>query len=90
MKQFIFYSDPGHGWLEVPRVLLHDLGIEEKVSAYSYQRLCYVFLEEDCDYSLFTKAMKQAGIQFEVTEVNEARGDSWIRSLAPYGAEVLT
>jgi hypothetical protein len=89
VKQFIFYSDPGHGWLQVPRALLHDLGIEGKVSAYSYQRIDDVFLEEDCDYSLFAKAMKEAGIQFDVTEVNEARSDSWVRSLPHYQVEEM-
>ena len=87
MKHFIFYSDPGHGWLMVPRALLDQLGISGKVSAYSYQRVDDVFLEEDCDYSLFDKAMKEAGMQFEVTEVNEPRSDSWVRSLAPYQFE---
>ena len=87
MKQFIFYSDPGHGWLQVPRSLLRELGIEGQVSPYSYQRLDDAFLEEDCDYSLFAKAMKEAGIQFEVTEVNEPRRDSWVRSLPNYQVE---
>lgn len=87
MKQFIFYSDPGHGWLQVPRSLLRELGIEGQVSPYSYQRLDDAFLEEDCDYSLFAKAMKEAGIQFEVTEVNEPRRDSWVRSLPSYQVE---
>lgn len=89
MKQFIFYSDPSHGWLQVPRGLLRQLGIEDKVSGYSYQRLGDVFLEEDCDYSLFARAMKEAGIQFEVTEVNESRSDSWVRSLPHYQVEEM-
>jgi hypothetical protein len=89
VKQFIFYSDPGHGWLQVPRGLLRQLGIEDKVSGYSYQRLGDVFLEEDCDYSLFMRAMKEAGMPFDVTEVNEARSDSWVRSLPHYQVEEM-
>lgn len=86
MKHFIFYSDPGHGWLMVPRALLDQLGISGKVSAYSYQRLDDVFLEEDCDYSLFSKAMKKAGIQFD-WKLSVTESDSWVRSLAPYKFE---
>lgn len=82
--KFIFYSDPGHGWLHVPRSLINDLGIADKVSSYSYQRVDDVFLEEDCDYSLFAQAMEKAGMKFEVNEINEPRRDSWVRSLAPY------
>jgi hypothetical protein len=89
VKQFIFYSDPGHGWLQVPRQLLHDLGIADKVSAYSYQRMADVFLEEDCDYSIFARAMEEAGMAFEVTQVNEPHRDSFVRSLPSYRAEVV-
>ena len=32
------YNDPGHGWASVPMSLLVDLGIDNKVSTYSYQR----------------------------------------------------
>lgn len=35
--KFQFYADPGHGWVEVKRELLKELGIEDKISSYSYQ-----------------------------------------------------
>jgi len=85
--EFYFYTDPGHGWLEVPRALLHDLGIAEKISEYSYQRGDSVFLEEDCDYFLFYQAMKTAGKEYKTVDVNQARGDSFVRSLARYQVE---
>lgn len=50
-----FYSDPGHGWLAVKRQRLIDLGILDKISSYSYQRGATVYLEEDCDASLYLK-----------------------------------
>jgi hypothetical protein len=90
MQTFTFYADPGHGWLEVPRDLLHDLGIADDISHFSYQRLDKVFLEEDCDLSLFTRAMGAAGREFKVLEVNEPRNDSFVRSLPSYRAEVRT
>jgi hypothetical protein len=87
MQTFTFYADPGHGWLEVPRDLLHDLGIADDISRYSYQRLDKVFLEEDCDLSLFTRAMGAAGREFKTADIH-TNGDSFVRSLPSYHAEV--
>lgn len=87
-NEFYFYTDPGHGWLDVPRALLHELGIAERVSSYSYQRGDSVFLEEDSDYSLFRRAMMQAGREFTTADIH-TDGDSFIRSLPSYQAEQL-
>lgn len=59
---FPCYSDPGHGWAKVPRLLLKELEIEQQVSAYSYQKGDFVYLEEDADMSLFFNAMQTRGI----------------------------
>lgn len=88
MQTFNFYSDPGHGWLAVPRSLLAELGIEDEITPYSYQRLDEVFLEEDCDLSTFTRAMGAMGREFKVFEINNPRGDSFVRSLPSYRCEV--
>jgi hypothetical protein len=48
-----FIEDPGHGWLEVTKSELKRLGIERKISTYSYQNGGYAYLEEDCDYAVF-------------------------------------
>ena len=87
MKTYFFYTDPGHGWLEVPRALLHELNIAEKISAYSYQRGDSVYLEEDCDYFLFHQAMKKAGREYQTADINEPRADSFIRDLPRYQVE---
>lgn len=52
---FAFHSDAGHGWLAVPRDLLVELGIEKRISEYSYQSKSgqTVYLEEDADGTLF-------------------------------------
>jgi hypothetical protein len=52
---YTFHTDPGHGWLEVPRSHLRILGIEDRISGYSYADDENVYLEEDCDASLFAK-----------------------------------
>ena len=56
MKKYRFYTDPGHGWLAVKRQELIDLNIIEKISGFSYQKGQTVYLEEDCDASLFLAA----------------------------------
>lgn len=60
-----FYSDPGHGWLKVPRKLLLQMGVITQISPYSYESEDAVFLEEDRDASLFIEAAKQLGVTVE-------------------------
>ena len=87
MQTFTFYSDPGHGWLAVPRALLYDLGIHDEISGFSYQRLETVFLEEDADLATFTRAMGAAGREFKTLETH-SNGDSFVRALPSYSCEV--
>jgi hypothetical protein len=68
--------------------LLHELGIADKITGYSYQRGEDVFLEEDCDLSVFARAMEKAGRSFDLIQVNEPRGESWVRLLWSYECEV--
>ena len=54
---FIVHEDPGHGWLEVTYDELVALGIENKITQFSYRNgnLCY--LEEDCDLGTYFNAI---------------------------------
>ena len=72
-KTYIFHSDPGHGWLAVKRQELINLGILDKISSCSYQKGKTVYLEEDCDYSLFMKAKEEKG---EVVKYKESSRDN--------------
>jgi hypothetical protein len=54
-KKFNSYSDPAHGWAKVPRSVIEELEIADKVSHFSYQRGDDVFLEEDADLTLFIR-----------------------------------
>ena len=90
MLTLTFYSDPGHGWLEVDRDLLVNLGIDEEITPYSYQRGEKVYLEEDCDFSTFAQAMKASGREFKVMTINEPRGDSWVRRLPSYEPDMVS
>jgi hypothetical protein len=55
---YVFYSDPGHGWLAVSTEELELLGIDSKITAYSYQSPdgSVSYLEEDCDLATFFHA----------------------------------
>lgn len=59
--QFIYYSDPSHGWVKVSIKKLLELGITEHISKYSYINGVYAFLEGDKDLETFREAMEKAG-----------------------------
>ena len=74
-----FFSDPGHGWLQVPHSLILELGIQNKVSNSSYVTECYAYLEEDLDAGIFLQAAKAAGWQVKATPRPQSESYSKIR-----------
>jgi len=86
MQTYTFFDDPGHGWLEVPLQELIDLGIASAISQYSYikmrQGTPLVYLEEDCDYAIFARAMAMAGKQFKYESIYQE--NTPIRNYANY------
>ena len=56
------WNDPGHGWLEVRISDLKLLGIDKKVSGYSYRDPDgeRAYLEEDCDMSLYIDTLYES------------------------------
>lgn len=79
----IVYSDPGHAWGKVKRIVLHNLGIADNISSYSYQRGEYVYLEEDCDLTALCMALNQRNTRIKFVEKRTNR-DSRIRSYERY------
>lgn len=75
--------DPSHGWLQVPMKLIHRLNIADKISTYSYKAGGYAFLEEDCDWETFHRAMEQKGLTYSV-EPEIVDGESIVRSYASF------
>ncbi|CAM3439607.1 Phage protein [Deinococcus saxicola] len=67
-KNLIWTSDPGHGWLAVPRTDLGALEIEARITGYSYVRGDTVYLEEDLDAGTYLEAAKAAGWTVETTD----------------------
>ena len=55
------FQDSGHAWVRFPLKRLEKLGIMNKISAYSYQRTTYAYLEEDCDAGVLVEALKANG-----------------------------
>lgn len=80
---FDVYADPGHAWCKVPRSLIEELGIAEKITHYSYQRGEHVYLEEDCDLTLFARTMRANGHEVHYREHHTDKS-SKIRSYDDY------
>jgi hypothetical protein len=78
-----YFTDPGHGWVRVKRDVLGRMGIEDRISQYSYQRGEYVYLEEDCDLTVLFKALELDGKKLELVERHTNRS-SKIRSYSCY------
>lgn len=78
-QRLTFHTDPGHGWLEVTRADLVELGILGLVSAYSYTDGPRIYLEEDCDATLYMDAAKAAGWVLHL--VDKYAENSFVRQL---------
>ena len=82
-----WHSDPGHGWLAVPKALIVKLNLEDKITSFSYlSRANHVaYLEEDCDASTFIYSYAAAGLgtkeEFRTLPEEVTDDDHWIRSL---------
>jgi len=80
---FVFHTDPGHGWVEVPFQMLQLLGITEEITRYSYRQDQTCYLEEDQDAETFVKAIQSRdgpAVEFQDRYLE----DSFVRTLPPY------
>ena len=86
MKTYIWAVDAGHEWLAVKISELVDLGIADKISAYSYVKGATAYLEGDCDAAHFFDAYKHK----HGVEPKTKQGKYWdrqpCRSFASYTA----
>jgi hypothetical protein len=67
-EAYTMFNDPGHAWLAVRRNELEDMGIMDRISPCSYQKGAMVYLEEDCDFSVFVSARISRNKPFHVIE----------------------
>lgn len=83
--KFTYYTDPGHGWVKVPRKLLFKYNIQDKISGFSYQRGDSVYLEEDGDLGHLYDALTKQNIKMDLVNSHTNRS-SKIRSYQRYFA----
>ena len=83
---FNHYSDPGHSWVRVPKSLIEYLNLENKISSYSYVKNKWVYLEEDCDYSIFRNTFLQHYNKEPITVMKHTNNRSSIRNYCHYTA----
>ena len=82
--KYKFHHDAGHGWLEVSTEELRKLGIEEKISGFSYisEDRKTAYLEEDCDFAVFANAIGTENLRGNIEE--HYQENIFIRSLEHY------
>lgn len=81
-----FYTDPGHGWVAVKKNLLTQLGIADRITAYSYMKGNTAYLEEDRDAGLLLNVLKDSGVAVELVQKN-VDYRSPIRNYESYSAQ---
>lgn len=62
---YTYYSDPGHGWLQVSAAECRALGIYHDISQFSKISNDFVYLEEDCDFALWRAAWRSLAPRFD-------------------------
>lgn len=85
--ELTYHTDPGRGWVAVPRDVIDQLGVADKVSAYSYESNGMVYLEEDCDAGPVLRLLEERGANVRIAE-RHTDADHWIRRLPAYRAQV--
>jgi len=83
--QTTFRPTGGHGYLEVHWTDLHALSLTGQVSGSSYQQNDRVYLEEDADAPLFTRAAAAAGRT--VREKTAAQSGAFLAKATPYSPD---
>jgi hypothetical protein len=78
--EYMWWSDPGHSWLQVPLVTTTNLDI----SSYSYRDAHYAYLEEDRDAGLWFAARGYTPATAPHYRASHTNEDSPIRAKARF------
>ena len=88
---FKFYSDPAHGWLEIPSKLVKELNLGIcQISEFSYydKKTDFVYIEQDCDLinvkREYEKKFNQKLLDPERVVHIDLDENNFIRKLPPY------
>jgi hypothetical protein len=84
-----FFHDPSHGWYEIPRSILLHMGILSKITRFSYIDKPFsadanIYLEEDCDATLFFLTAQKLGYTVKVNEKDIYENTSRVRNMASF------
>lgn len=85
-----FHSDAGHGWLAVKTRELVELGIADKITAFSYTKGKSSYLEEDVDMALYINTQRDRGVTVEVRQGKRWDKKSPIRAFPAFQPAVST
>ena len=92
--KLVFCTDPGHGWLRVPKDKMKLLPRSEleKISSHSYRTHTgsNFYLEEDQDAGVFLSWAKSAGYEVELLHADKGTRGSHIRELPRFSKEFIT
>lgn len=84
---YIFYSDPGHGWLRVPIAEVEEFKLD--ITSYSFVDSEFVYLEEDFDMQNYLTAKfgndVLARMNFMKSCPEVYHENVWIRNLKRWG-----
>jgi hypothetical protein len=83
---YVYHQDSGHGWIEVPIKEIKAMGLEERITPYSYLFRDKAYLEEDDDASAFLDMRKLLPKPF-VLQSNYKDGSCFIRNYPHYRPE---
>jgi hypothetical protein len=75
----MFYHDPAHGWLMMPREMLRKYNIS--VSSFSPRNTKWMFCEEDDDAPKVLNALQKKKVEYEVKHIDLGTFDNLIRVL---------
>jgi hypothetical protein len=75
----MFYHDPAHGWLMMPREMLRKHNIS--VSSFSPRNAKWIFCEEDEDAKKVLNVLTKKNVNFTVKHIDLGTFDNLIRVL---------
>jgi hypothetical protein len=85
---YIYHHDSAHGWLEVPAGEIKAMGLEKRISPYSYSYQDKVYLEEDLDVGTFINIRKLLSKPISIQN-SYLDGMCYIRDYPHYRPEVI-
>lgn len=88
-SSYAHYQDSGHGWLEVPTRELKAMGLESRITPYSYLNKDKAYLEEDLDAGTFLDMRGLLQTPFSVLS-KYLDGSCYIRDFPHYRPEAIT